>query len=193
VSDAVAAEIRALRRDHPRWSYKLIHDKLVVIAREKPALQPLPGYASVCRYMKHHGLALRVSSSSLELPSTNKMTCSVMRADPFVESEVERGAAVDLTLGPDAASMAANDALHGFQTDADACELARGMQSLTDSEELRSIGHVEAGSVVSRTKNTVCPSSSVEPIHCAVESRTEAASTATNPSLRGSFAAARRV
>jgi putative transposase len=59
VSDAVAAEIRALRRDHPRWSYKLIHDNLLVIARENPTLQPLPGYASVCRYMKHHGLGKR--------------------------------------------------------------------------------------------------------------------------------------
>jgi putative transposase len=59
VSDAVGAEIRRLRRDHPRWSYQLTHDNLVVIARENPALQPLPGYASVCRYMKHHGLGKR--------------------------------------------------------------------------------------------------------------------------------------
>jgi putative transposase len=70
VSDAVVAEIRALRRDHPRWSYKLVHDNLVVIARENPALQPLPGYASVCRYMKHHGLGKRRKPRRHELEPT---------------------------------------------------------------------------------------------------------------------------
>jgi putative transposase len=59
VSEAVAAEIRRLRRDHPRWSYQLVHDNLLALARENPALHPLPGYASVCRYMKHHGLGKR--------------------------------------------------------------------------------------------------------------------------------------
>jgi len=59
VSEAVADEIRRLRRDHPRWSYQLVHDNLRVLARENPALNPLPGYASVCRYMKHHGLGKR--------------------------------------------------------------------------------------------------------------------------------------
>ena len=59
VPEAVAEEIRRLRRDHPRWSYKLIYDNLVVIGRQNPALGKLPGYASVCRYMKHHGLAKR--------------------------------------------------------------------------------------------------------------------------------------
>lgn len=59
VSDAVAEVIRRLRRDHPRWSFQLIHDNLGVIVRENPALHPLPGYASVCRYMKHHGLGKR--------------------------------------------------------------------------------------------------------------------------------------
>ncbi|HET9622732.1 MAG TPA: IS481 family transposase [Kofleriaceae bacterium] len=59
VPEAVAEEIRRLRRDHPRWSYKLIYDNLVVIGRQKPTLGKLPGYASVCRYMKHHGLAKR--------------------------------------------------------------------------------------------------------------------------------------
>jgi putative transposase len=59
VSDAVAVEIARLRRDHPRWSYRLVHDNLVVLARENPALGKLPGYASICRYMKHHGLGKR--------------------------------------------------------------------------------------------------------------------------------------
>jgi putative transposase len=59
VPEPVAEEIRRLRRDHPRWSYKLIYDNLVVLGRQNPALGKLPGYASVCRYMKHHGLAKR--------------------------------------------------------------------------------------------------------------------------------------
>lgn len=59
VSDAVAAELKQLRKDHPRWSFKLVYDNLVVIGRQKPELGPLPGYASVCRYMKHHGLGKR--------------------------------------------------------------------------------------------------------------------------------------
>lgn len=59
VTEAVAEEIRRLRRDHPRWSYRLVYDNLVVIGRQNPALGRLPGYASVCRYMKHHGLGKR--------------------------------------------------------------------------------------------------------------------------------------
>jgi transposase InsO family protein len=59
VSAAVAVEIARLRRDHPRWSYRLVHDNLVVLARENPSLGKLPGYASICRYMKHHGLGKR--------------------------------------------------------------------------------------------------------------------------------------
>ena len=31
VSDDVAAEIRGLRRDHPRWTFQLVHDNLVAI------------------------------------------------------------------------------------------------------------------------------------------------------------------
>jgi transposase InsO family protein len=59
VSPAVADAIRALRLDHPRWSYQLVYDNLVALGREKPELGPLPGYATVCRYMKHHGLGKR--------------------------------------------------------------------------------------------------------------------------------------
>ncbi len=56
INDVVAAEIRGLRRDHPRWTFQLVHDNLVAIADDKPTLLPLPGYASVCRFMRHHGL-----------------------------------------------------------------------------------------------------------------------------------------
>ena len=52
----VAAEICGLRPDHPRWTFQLVHDNLVAITDDKPTLLPLPGYASVCRFMRHHGL-----------------------------------------------------------------------------------------------------------------------------------------
>ena len=56
VNDVVAAEIRRFRWDHPRWTLPLVHDNLVAIAADKPALLPLPVYTSVCRFMRHHGL-----------------------------------------------------------------------------------------------------------------------------------------
>jgi transposase InsO family protein len=56
ITEGVAAEIRTLRKQHPRWSYKLVHDNLVAVGRERPELGTLPGYATVTRFMKHHGL-----------------------------------------------------------------------------------------------------------------------------------------
>lgn len=56
ISEALGAELRQLRRDHPRWSYQLVYDNLVVIARQKPELGVVPAYATVRRYMKQHGL-----------------------------------------------------------------------------------------------------------------------------------------
>lgn len=56
VSDVVAAELRRLRKEHPRWSFRLVHDNLKAIAVAKPELIPLPGYATVCRYMRNNGL-----------------------------------------------------------------------------------------------------------------------------------------
>lgn len=56
VAASVADELRELRRAHPRWSYQLVYDNLVAIARDKPQLGSLPSYSTVCRYMKHHGL-----------------------------------------------------------------------------------------------------------------------------------------
>ena len=56
VTPTIAEVIRALREAHPRWTYQLVHDNLVAMAREDAGLLPLPGYATVCRFMKHHGL-----------------------------------------------------------------------------------------------------------------------------------------
>lgn len=59
VSPAVGAALRQLRKEHPRWSFQLVHDNLVALAKDDSSLGPLPGYATVCRYMKHHGLGKR--------------------------------------------------------------------------------------------------------------------------------------
>lgn len=59
VPDAVAVELERLRREHPRWSYQLVHDNLAVLVHEKPGIGPVPSYSTVCRYMKNHGLGKR--------------------------------------------------------------------------------------------------------------------------------------
>jgi putative transposase len=53
---ATAAALAQQHRDHPRWSFQLHHDNLVALAREDPRLGPVPGYATVCRFMKEQGL-----------------------------------------------------------------------------------------------------------------------------------------
>ena len=42
--------------DHPRWSFQLHHDNLRALAREQPALGPIPSYPTLCRFMKGQGL-----------------------------------------------------------------------------------------------------------------------------------------
>ena len=56
VSTIVGDEIKTLRKQHPRWTFQLVHDNLKALAETTPSLAPLPSYASVCRYMKRHGL-----------------------------------------------------------------------------------------------------------------------------------------
>jgi len=60
VSPALAEAIGRQHRDHPRWSYQLHYDNLLALAREDPHLGPMPGYATVCRFMKAAGM-LRAS------------------------------------------------------------------------------------------------------------------------------------
>jgi putative transposase len=56
ITSKVEEAIRALRRDHPGWTFQLVHDNLHALGREQPELGTLPGYATVCRFMKHYGL-----------------------------------------------------------------------------------------------------------------------------------------
>jgi transposase InsO family protein len=57
VGPALADAIARQHRDHPRWSYQLHYDNIVALGREDARLGPLPGYATVCRFMKAQGLA----------------------------------------------------------------------------------------------------------------------------------------
>jgi len=56
VGAALADAIARQHREHPRWTWQLHHDNLVALAREDPRLAPVPGYATVCRFMKGQGL-----------------------------------------------------------------------------------------------------------------------------------------
>lgn len=56
VSVELAEAITRQYREHPRWSYQLHYDNVVALGREDPRLEPMPGYATVCRFMKDHGL-----------------------------------------------------------------------------------------------------------------------------------------
>jgi len=55
--DARLAEtIRGQYEAHPRWSVKLHHDNLAVVAGEDPALGPPPSYPTLRRFMAQQGL-----------------------------------------------------------------------------------------------------------------------------------------
>jgi len=59
VSSALAGAIESQYRDHPSWTYQLHYDNLVVVVKEAPSVGPIPGYATVRRFMKDHGLIRR--------------------------------------------------------------------------------------------------------------------------------------
>lgn len=56
VSEALAEAIARQHREHPRWSFQLHYDNLLALAREDPRLGVVPGYATVCRFMKARAL-----------------------------------------------------------------------------------------------------------------------------------------
>lgn len=56
ISPALADAIVAQHKAHPRWSYQLHWDNLASLARQDPKLGAMPGYATICRFMKGHGL-----------------------------------------------------------------------------------------------------------------------------------------
>jgi len=56
ISRDVAAQLHAQYTAHPSWRYQLHYDELLAVARERPALGTIPGYATVRRWMKSQGL-----------------------------------------------------------------------------------------------------------------------------------------
>jgi putative transposase len=56
VTSPLRDAIRVQHREHPQWSFQLHYDNLAVLAREDTSLGPMPGYTTVCRFMKSHGL-----------------------------------------------------------------------------------------------------------------------------------------
>lgn len=56
VTEALRSEVEKQYREHPSWTYRLHYDNLVVVAKGEPAMCPMPGYATVRRFMKDHGL-----------------------------------------------------------------------------------------------------------------------------------------
>lgn len=53
---AVRTAIEKQHREHPHWSYQLHHDNLVSLAKKEPSMCPMPGYATVRRFMQDQGL-----------------------------------------------------------------------------------------------------------------------------------------
>jgi transposase InsO family protein len=56
MSAGLMAALECQYRQHPGWSYQLHHDNLAVLVKEDPSIGPMVGYATVCRYLKDHGL-----------------------------------------------------------------------------------------------------------------------------------------
>jgi putative transposase len=76
VTAAVAAALGKQHAQHRSWSYQLHYDNLCTLAEQDQSLGKLPGYATICRFMKAHGLTKQ-----------KKQTC-VDRGEGFVPREV---------------------------------------------------------------------------------------------------------
>lgn len=63
VTPKLAAAITQQHAEHPRWSYQLHYDNLRALARQDESLGKLPGYATICRFMKAHGLVKQKKAS----------------------------------------------------------------------------------------------------------------------------------
>ena len=56
VSLALAKAIETQYGEHRGWSYQLHYDNLVALAKKDASLDPMPGYATVRRFMKDRGM-----------------------------------------------------------------------------------------------------------------------------------------
>lgn len=82
VSPPLGEVIRALHKQHPRWSYQLHYDNVAVLVEEHPDLGPLPSYPTLCRFMKTKGLRRqkkrrrRRNGPELEVRETRSYECT---------------------------------------------------------------------------------------------------------------------
>src|SRR2546425_11250048 len=90
----------------------------------------------------------RVSSASLGLSSTNRISTGSPAMGIAPQCEIECRAFVHFCFCPDTAAMPVNDALHNRETDSRSFVLLGAMEPLEDSKEFPHILHVEADSVV---------------------------------------------
>src|SRR5262249_40280163 len=80
---------------------------------------------------------------------TNSMGFSCMSGFPHrSQREVKGRALLDSGFRPDRTAMAVNDALHGGQSDTRAREILLAVQALKGPEQFRTVGHIEAGTVI---------------------------------------------
>src|SRR5947209_1089661 len=108
--------------------------------------------------MRSATLALRsarsVNSASSGLSSTSRtsMSSAMTSGDSPCgrrgQREMEDGAALLAALGPDASTVARDDAPGEREAHADAGKFVRAMQPVEHAEELLDIGHVEPHAVV---------------------------------------------
>jgi transposase InsO family protein len=91
LSSAVIQALQAQYRQWPCWTMQLHYDNLVALAREEPALGPLPSYATVRRYMKAQGLTRK------RLPK--RQTAGAKRAEQRLEQREVRSYEADHVLG----------------------------------------------------------------------------------------------
>jgi putative transposase len=59
LTSRIRALVKQQHKDHPRWSYQLHWDNLVARARMDAAVEPIPSYQSLRRYMRASGLYRR--------------------------------------------------------------------------------------------------------------------------------------
>jgi len=60
MSELVRQALAAQYHDHTGWTMQLHYDNLVALAEKEPALEPLPSYSTLVRYMKARDLIRRV-------------------------------------------------------------------------------------------------------------------------------------
>ena len=91
LSSAVLQTLQAQYQSWPGWTVQLHYDNLVALAAEEPALQPLPSYATVRRYMKAQGLHRR--------RPPKRRTAGAEQAERRLESREVRSYEADYVLG----------------------------------------------------------------------------------------------